>query len=105
MVRQIDVHELARMLADDEPFELLDVRTPGERAVASIEGAQILDEAAVERIGTMPLTTTLVFLCHHGIRSQQAAMYFDSAGFTDCVNVEGGIDAWSQLVDPKVPRY
>ena len=105
MVRQVDVHELARMLAGGDPFELLDVRTPGERAVASIEGAQMLDDAAVGRIGTLPRDTTLVFLCHHGIRSQQAAMYFDSAGFTDCVNVEGGIDAWSQLVDPTVPRY
>ncbi len=104
-MRQIDVHELARMLGSGEPFELLDVRTPGERAVASIAGASALDEEAVERIGTLASDTTLVFLCHHGIRSQQAALYFDAAGFTDCVNVQGGIDAWSQLVDPSVPRY
>jgi monothiol glutaredoxin len=49
--------------------------------------------------------TVLVFHCHHGGRSQQAAEHFAALGFTRVFNVVGGIDAWSQEVDPKVPRY
>jgi len=105
MVRQIDVQELERMLAGDAPFELLDVRTPAERELACIDAARLLDEAAVEQVGALARDTTLVFLCHHGVRSQHAAMYFASAGFTGCVNVQGGIDAWSAQIDPTVPRY
>ena len=60
---------------------------------------------AQRRIAELSPETPLVFICHHGIRSQQAAMYFAAQGFTDVANVEGGIDAWSRLVDPAVPRY
>jgi len=44
-------------------------------------------------------------MCHHGIRSRQAAEYFLRQGFTNLYNLSGGIDAWSTLVDPSVPRY
>jgi monothiol glutaredoxin len=47
----------------------------------------------------------LVFHCHHGGRSQRAAEHFAALGFTNVWNVAGGIDAWSQEVDPSVPRY
>jgi rhodanese-related sulfurtransferase len=49
--------------------------------------------------------TTVVFQCHHGIRSQSAAEYCLREGFRNLYNLQGGIDAWSQLVDPSVPRY
>jgi hypothetical protein len=42
---------------------------------------------------------------HHGVRSQQAAEYFRHEGFSNLYNLQGGIDAWSLLVDPSVPRY
>ena len=49
--------------------------------------------------------TPIVFQCHHGARSQQAAEYFQRQGFRNLHNLRGGIDAWSLLVDPSVPRY
>ena len=49
--------------------------------------------------------TRLVFYCHHGMRSQQAAEHFLQKGFTEVFNLAGGIDAWSQQVDASVPRY
>ena len=49
--------------------------------------------------------TRIVFQCHHGIRSQSAAEYFHHAGFENLYNLAGGIDAWSRLVDPSLPRY
>ena len=47
----------------------------------------------------------IVFHCHKGGRSQQAAEYLRRKGFTNVHNVTGGIDAWSQEIDPQVPRY
>ncbi|MFZ2294771.1 MAG: rhodanese-like domain-containing protein [Polaromonas sp.] len=44
-------------------------------------------------------------MCHHGMRSLQVANYLVQSGFGEVVNLQGGIDAWSQLVDPSVPRY
>lgn len=44
-------------------------------------------------------------LCHHGIRSMQAANFLTHSGFTGVVNLQGGIEAWSRQVDPRVPLY
>ncbi|OGA96097.1 MAG: sulfurtransferase [Burkholderiales bacterium RIFCSPHIGHO2_12_FULL_61_11] len=48
---------------------------------------------------------SIACLCHHGMRSQQVANYLAQSGFTKVVNLRGGIDAWSQQVDPSVPLY
>jgi monothiol glutaredoxin len=104
-VGQLDVQELARMIEDGERFEFLDVRTPEERATASIPGTVLLDEDVVKRLESLPRETPLVFHCHHGGRSQAAAEHFVGLGFTNVFNVVGGIDAWSQEIDPEVPRY
>ena len=93
------------MLESVQSFELVDVRTPGERAVASIEGARLLDKAYHDDLMALDRDTPIVFQCHHGIRSQSAAEYFQQAGFRNLYNLEGGIDAWSTLVDASVPRY
>ena len=47
----------------------------------------------------------IVVHCHHGGRSQNAAEHFLGKGFRTVYNLAGGIDAWSQQVDPKIPRY
>ena len=104
-VRQLSVAELARKLAAGERFALLDVRTPEERALAHIEGARLLDASVVAQLERLDKGSELVFHCHHGGRSQRAAEHFASLGFTNVWNVAGGIDAWSQEIDPRVPRY
>jgi rhodanese-related sulfurtransferase len=104
-IRQISAPELKAMLDAGVPCELVDVRTPEERAIATIEGARLLDRAYHDALITLDRDTPLVFQCHHGIRSQQAAQYFQERGFRRLYNLAGGIDAWSMLVDPSVPRY
>jgi monothiol glutaredoxin len=103
--RQITAQELKAMLDSKTPLQLLDVRTEGERAIARIEGARLLDPAVAAELEALDRGTLLVFHCHHGGRSQRAAMHFVAQGFTNVCNVSGGIDAWSQTVDPSVPRY
>jgi monothiol glutaredoxin len=103
-VQQIGAAELQARLAAG-PVHLYDVRTPQEREIARIEGSTLLDMPARDRILALDRDTPLVFHCHHGVRSQQAAEYFLAQGFTRVANLRGGIDAWSSEVDPKVPRY
>jgi monothiol glutaredoxin len=104
-IRQITAQELKSMLDGGVPLELLDVRTEEERAIAKIEGARLLDQAAVEHLQGLGRDTLLVFQCHHGVRSHAAARHFVAQGFTNVCNLEGGIEAWSLAVDPSVPRY
>ena len=79
--------------------------TPEERASASIPGSILLTQDEADRVARLPRDTPLVFHCHHGGRAQSAAEQFAAAGFSQVYNVEGGIDAWSQRIDPDVPRY
>jgi monothiol glutaredoxin len=104
-VRQITPAELKTMMDAGARFDLYDVRTPRERAIASLPGAVLLDEEARRVLADTPRDTPIVFHCHHGGRSQAAAEHFLAAGFTDVSNLRGGIDAWSQTVDAGVPRY
>jgi monothiol glutaredoxin len=93
------------MMDEGKKLELFDVRTPEERAIARIESARLLDKETARYIESLPKDTLLVFHCHHGGRSQQAAEHFRDRGFTNVHNLAGGIDAWSVEVDPSVPRY
>jgi len=104
-VRQASPSDVKKMIDDGAQFEFLDVRTPEEREMASIDGARLLDDEAAKALQALPKDTTLVFHCHHGGRSQAAAEHFARLGFTNVVNMSGGIDAWATEVDPDTPRY
>ena len=104
-VRQISPAELKALLDGSTAFELVDVRTEHERAIASIDGSRLLDQAYHDALLELDRETPLVFQCHHGIRSQGAADYFRQQGFRNLQNLSGGIEAWSREVDPAVPRY
>ncbi len=92
--------------ARDGSVTLVDVRPPAERDIAAVTAPfEGLEDGGLERLLALPKDAPLAFLCHHGGRSAQAAMYFAQQGFSDVYNVVGGIDAWSLQVDPAVPRY
>ena len=101
----IAARDLAAKLESGEIRELFDVRGPDERRIAAIEAARPLDEGALEHLETLDRSTPIAFYCHHGIRSRSAAQKMAELGFQKVYNLTGGIDAWSQDVDPKVPRY
>ena len=102
-VKSITATDLKALLAKGK-IELFDVRTPAERAKASIPGARLLDEAASQHIAALAKDTPLYFHCHHGSRSASAAEHFRQEGFTKIHNLVGGIDAWSDI-DPTVAHY
>ena len=105
MVKEITVVELKALLDGDTDVHLYDVRTEEERAICTIAGAVHLTQEVADTIDALPKDTQLVFHCHHGGRSYQAAAYFGQRGFTDVINVAGGIDAWALAVDPTTARY
>jgi monothiol glutaredoxin len=104
-VRRIDAMSYKAMRESGETHRLIDVRTMEEWNKARIEGAELIDDAAFQALIDLPKDTPLVFVCHHGIRSMQAASQLVQKGFRKVYNLEGGIDAWSIHADPGVPRY
>ncbi len=105
-VRGMSVTELKERLDDPEDsLRLYDVRTDEEREIATIPGAQVLDEVALDALSAMSRATPVAIYCHHGGRSARAAQALADLGFSQVYNVVGGVDAWSQEVDPTVTRY
>lgn len=104
-MREIPATELKSMMDRGERFTLVDVRTPGERAIARIEGSRLLDQQAYDELIAMDESTPIVFVCHHGNRSRAAANHFLQRGFQNLYNVRDGIEGWSLTVDPSTPRY
>ena len=89
---------------------VLDVREPWELRTASIvpRGFDLLAVPMNEvpaRLAELPRDRPIACLCHHGVRSQRVALFLTHQGYTDVVNIAGGIDAWSRERDPAVPRY
>lgn len=104
-VKPMSVAALKEKMDREEPLRLIDVRRPDEWETARIDGAELLDSDLMDQLLDLPKSTVLVLQCHHGHRSQRAAEQFVEKGFTQVYNLTGGIEAWSQQVDPTVPRY
>jgi len=103
-VKSLDVQALKRRL-DAGDITVIDVRPPQDRALAPFALAEVLDAESHARLAALPKDTPLAFLCHYGNSSRGAAEHFREHGFRDVWNVEGGIDAWAEQIDPGVPRY
>jgi len=104
-IRQMSAPDVKALIDSGAIFQFADVRSEEERAIATIDGARLLDKAYHDELLEMDRETPIVFHCHHGSRSQGAAEYFQQHGFRNLSNLVGGIEAWSRLVDPSVPRY
>ena len=107
MVEELEVEEAARRVRQQpDRVLLLDVREPYERDLARIEPSQHIPMGEVpERVAELPRDRPIIVYCHGGGRSAMIAAYLEGQGFEHVANLSGGIDAWSVLVDPKVPRY
>ena len=106
VVTHIQPVELNLRLKQGEDIYLIDVREEWEHSLASIEGSEHfpLNELA-DRVQEFMFEEEIVVYCHHGERSYRGAEILIESGFKKVQNLAGGIDAWSQVVDPNVPRY
>lgn len=108
MVEQIQPAELDRKLKAGEPVYLVDVRQPMEYEHCRLPGATLLPlHELSDRLGEVepPAGAMIVVYCHHGIRSLSGAAIIQQAGFGPVASLVGGIEAWSLLIDPTIPRY
>ena len=117
MVLQVPASQFARWCdsvstSGDTPVKplLLDVREPWELQTACVREAgfellRIPMRDVPARLAELDPARPIACLCHHGMRSLQVANYLAQSGFTGVVNLQGGINAWSQDIDPSVPCY
>ncbi|MFL5576821.1 MAG: molybdopterin-synthase adenylyltransferase MoeB [Gemmatimonadaceae bacterium] len=105
-VREITARELAARLASGDDFDLIDVREPYEHQIARIPGGRLVPlRTLADTAPALDRSREIVLLCHHGVRSAAAAEYLHGLGFRNVANLVGGIDAWSDEVDPAVRKY
>lgn len=102
---QVGPWDVAAALQGSTPPRLVDVRTPEEWELARIKVATLMTEALAQEMMRWAKDTPIVFYCHMGQRSLDAASYFAGHGFTNVHAMTGGIEAWSIEVDSSVPRY
>ena len=103
---EITVHELSKLREQDKEIQILDVRDDTERNHALIKGSiHIKLTEIAERYSELNKDKNIFVMCHTGVRSQVAVKWLRSKGFDYAVNVLGGIDAWSALIDTSLRRY
>ncbi|WP_425613403.1 rhodanese-like domain-containing protein [Anatilimnocola sp. NA78] len=105
---EVDVQTVKELLDAKAEFTLLDCREPDEYQTAHIEGARLIPMREIP--GKLAELESLkdariIVHCHHGGRSMRVTQWLREQGFPHVQNMAGGIDAWSQVIDPRVPRY
>lgn len=106
---ELSPQEVQSRFKAGERLVLIDVREPQEFAMTRIEGAQLLPmqsvPAGLQDLKDLADATSLVVLCHHGMRSLQVVSWLRQQGVDNCFSLAGGIDRWSTEIDPTVARY
>jgi rhodanese-related sulfurtransferase len=103
---EVSVEELARRRTAGEALAILDVREPWELEICSLPGSIAIPLATLpQRAATLPQKRPLIVLCHHGRRSAHAVQWLRAQGFANAINLEGGIAAWAERIDPATRTY
>ena len=108
MVEEITARRVASRRETAPPGEciLVDVREDEELRISRIDGALHIPMNDIpRRMGEIDPRKEVIVFCHHGQRSYNVAAFLKQQGFATVKSMAGGIDAWSQEVDPAIPRY
>jgi len=107
MLEEITATELRRRMDANPELQVIDVREPFEQEIARIEGTKLIPLAqVVARMNEIDPSRETVLHCKAGVRSAMAIASLKKAGFPGrLINLKGGITAWSDEVDPAVPKY
>jgi rhodanese-related sulfurtransferase len=104
---EIDVQQVSQLLVDGH-IVLIDCREESEWHTARIEGAMLMPMSRWRDVASdlkPHADKRIVVHCHHGGRSLRVTQWMRENGFPQTQNMTGGINAWSQHVDPSVPQY
>jgi adenylyltransferase/sulfurtransferase len=102
----IEPTEVKAKIDRHDPFVLIDVREPHEYQICNIPYAKLIPLGDLpKRVNELDSADEIVAHCKSGVRSAKAVDFLKQAGFKKVRNMKGGILAWSDKVDPKVPKY
>jgi sulfur-carrier protein adenylyltransferase/sulfurtransferase len=104
-IPQITVTQLKQRIDAGESLFILDVREPFEYQIANIGGKLIPQGEVPQRLAEIDRDREIIVQCKSGGRSQRIAEFLKQAGYPKVVNLSGGITAWSNEIDPTVPKY
>lgn len=105
-MKQLGPTELKARLAAGDRIQLLDVREEWEFQTAHIEGSRLIPMGEVAaRVAELDRAAETVVICHRGGRSMQVAGLLEHLGFSNVINLTGGVDAWARVVDPSMQVY
>ncbi|HLJ26896.1 MAG TPA: molybdopterin-synthase adenylyltransferase MoeB [Candidatus Angelobacter sp.] len=104
-VPEISVEELKQRLDARDDLFILDVREPHEYQICNLNGHLIPLNDLPKRVSELDSSKDMVVHCRSGGRSAKAVEFLQQAGFTKAKNLTGGILAWADRIDPKVPKY
>jgi rhodanese-related sulfurtransferase len=106
-MRELEAVELKEYLesADVKPF-LLDVRQSWEFDICKLDDSVLIPMSSIPaNIDQLDKDRETVVICHHGIRSRRVAYYLEQAGFSNIINLKGGVDSWAKTVDNQMATY
>jgi len=104
-IPQLSVRDLKQRIDRGEDVYILDVREPFEYQIANIGGKLIPPGEVPQRLGEIDRNREVIVQCRSGGRSQKIAEFLKQAGYPSVVNLEGGILAWADQIDPSVKKY
>jgi adenylyltransferase/sulfurtransferase len=105
---EIDCRTVQSRLAAGDSIVLLDCREQNEYDFVRLESARLLPMSELAlRVGELDELrgAEIIVYCHHGVRSRQVADWLRRQGFENVKSLTGGIDRWSEQIDPNLPRY
>jgi adenylyltransferase/sulfurtransferase len=106
MIQECTVLDLKQMFDNGEHFTLIDVRENDEFEIAHMNGKLIPLSEIQDRWSEIPKEGKVVIHCRSGVRSANVIQFLsDQHGYTNLINLKGGILAWSAEIDPSVPKY
>ena len=104
-MKEISVQELKELKDKNADFQLIDVREENEYEVAEIGGELIPMATVPDNLDKISKDKQVVVHCRSGKRSGGIVQYLESQGYDNVVNLASGILAWSDEIDPSIPKY
>ena len=106
MVQNLNPYEVKEILDSGEKVRLIDVREKWENEIARIEGCELLPLSKfTEEYSKLGRDEKLIIYCHHGRRSMNVCHFLVKQGYTNVINLRGGIALWGRTVDLKLAHY
>lgn len=104
-MKEITVQDLKEMMDAKSDFQLIDVREEMEFEHCNIGGQLIPMGTIMDHLDEIATDKKVILHCKSGRRSATVVQILESKGFTNLYNLQGGILAWSDQIDPTVPKY